>query len=84
MLCRVKENLIIGPYFFEDGYGHTVTVNGRRYHDMIIDSLIPIVNDMNVTNRPILTFNKTAHLSHHEAQHGNPASEINWKIDLKI
>ena len=46
--CGIVEHRIIGPYFFEDGNGQTVTVNGQRYNDMINDFLIPKVNEMNV------------------------------------
>ena len=48
--CGVHEIIhkIFGPYFFEDGNGQTVTVNGQRYIDMINDFLIPKVNEINV------------------------------------
>ena len=54
--CEIHEHRIIGPCFFEDGNGQTVTVNGQRYNDMINDFLI----------------------------HGNLASNVPGKIDLKI
>ena len=44
----INEHRIIGPYFFEDGNGQTVTVSGQRYNDMINEFLIPKVNEMNV------------------------------------
>ena len=46
--CGIHEQRIIGPYFFEDGNGKTVTVNKQRYNDMINDFLSPKVNEMNV------------------------------------
>lgn len=48
--CGMTENEIIGPYFFEDDNGQTVTVNGQRYHNLVTDFLIPKVNEMNVAN----------------------------------
>lgn len=48
--CGMTENEIIGPYFFEDDNGKTVTVNGQRYHNLVTDFLIPKVNEMNVAN----------------------------------
>ena len=48
--CGIHEHRIIGPYFFEDGNGQTVTVNGQQYSDMINDFLIPKVNEMNIIN----------------------------------
>ena len=46
--CGIHEHMIIGPYFFEDENGQTVTANGQRYNDIINDFLIPKVNEMNV------------------------------------
>lgn len=41
--CGICANRVIGPYFFEDERGATVTVNGARYRTMIEDFLMPIV-----------------------------------------
>lgn len=40
--------MIIGPYFFEDDDGATVSVNGDRYRVMLTDFVMPMVreNDM--------------------------------------
>lgn len=37
----VADSIDIGPYFFQDGNGNTVTVNGERYTRMITDFFIP-------------------------------------------
>uniref|UniRef100_A0A0K0ELC2 DUF4817 domain-containing protein n=1 Tax=Strongyloides stercoralis TaxID=6248 RepID=A0A0K0ELC2_STRER len=39
--CGVTSKRIIGPYFFEDEDGQTVTVNGLRYREMIQNFLVP-------------------------------------------
>ena len=33
--CEVYSDSIIGPYFFENAKGHTVTVNAERYKVML-------------------------------------------------
>ena len=33
--CGITSSRIIGPYFFEDVDGNTVTVNGNRYRQML-------------------------------------------------
>ena len=39
---------VIGPYFFENEAGATVTVNGLRYRAMITDFLWPELKDIDV------------------------------------
>lgn len=39
--CAVCEKGIIGPYFFEDNDGRTVTVNAQRYLDMLEEYFLP-------------------------------------------
>lgn len=39
--CAMSSEGIIGPYFFEDGAGRTVTVNSARYTNMIHNFLRP-------------------------------------------
>ena len=42
--CGIHEHRFIVPFFFKDGIGQTVIVNGQRYNDIINDFLIPKVN----------------------------------------
>ena len=39
---------MIGPYFFEDGAGNAVTVNGERYRNMITEFLWPQLDGMDL------------------------------------
>jgi hypothetical protein len=39
---------VIGPYFFEDGAGNAVTVNGERYRNMITEFLWPQLDGMDL------------------------------------
>ena len=48
--CGVCADMIIGPFFFEDEAGETVTVNQERYRDMVSDFLMPIVRDNGMEN----------------------------------
>lgn len=48
--CGLWHGGIIGPYFFEDGQGATVTVNGDRYRSMITDFFWPQLEDVDITN----------------------------------
>lgn len=41
---------IIGPYFFEDERGVTVTVNGERYRNMIDNFLTPELDALGLVN----------------------------------
>lgn len=47
--CGICSKTIIGPYFFEDDDGATVTVNGQRYRAMITDYVMPIVRRKRLT-----------------------------------
>uniref|UniRef100_A0A0K0EGT0 DUF659 domain-containing protein n=1 Tax=Strongyloides stercoralis TaxID=6248 RepID=A0A0K0EGT0_STRER len=38
---EVMSKKIIGPYFFKDKNGKTVSVNALNYHEMVQDFLIP-------------------------------------------
>ena len=38
--CAVGKAAVIGPYFFEDNYGNTVTVNSERYTKMINNDFV--------------------------------------------
>ncbi|CAI6366289.1 unnamed protein product [Macrosiphum euphorbiae] len=48
--CGFWSGGVIGPYFFQDEYENTVTVNGERYRDMITEFLWPAFNDFDITN----------------------------------
>ena len=41
--CGVTSERVIGPYFFEDEDGNTVTVTGDRYREMLENFLRPAV-----------------------------------------
>uniref|UniRef100_A0A0K0EGX0 DDE_3 domain-containing protein n=1 Tax=Strongyloides stercoralis TaxID=6248 RepID=A0A0K0EGX0_STRER len=41
--CSLTSKKIIGPYYFEDEEGKTLTINGNRYREMIETFLIPEV-----------------------------------------
>ena len=44
--CGLWSGGIIGPFFFKNDAGATVTVNGIRYRAMINQFLFPIIDDM--------------------------------------
>ncbi|GFT08746.1 putative DD41D transposase [Trichonephila clavipes] len=46
--CALGAGGIIGPYFFKNGEGHNVTVNGDRYRAMITNFFIPELNNHDV------------------------------------
>jgi hypothetical protein len=48
---------VIGPYFFEDGAGNAVTVNGERYRNMITELLWPQLDGMDLED---MWLNRTA------------------------
>ena len=48
--CAFSANGIIGPYFFENEAGNSVTVTGKRYCAMITNLLWPELNGMDVEN----------------------------------
>lgn len=39
--CAVSSRGLVGPYFFEDEHGNTVTVNSERYADMLVTFGLP-------------------------------------------
>lgn len=43
--CDMVNDWVIGSYFFENGEGDAVTVNGERYRYMIDTFLRPVLND---------------------------------------
>ncbi|GFU42911.1 uncharacterized protein TNCV_3140711 [Trichonephila clavipes] len=43
--CALWAGGIIGPYFFKNDEGHSVTVNGDRYRAMITNFFIPEMNN---------------------------------------
>ncbi|GFX91561.1 uncharacterized protein TNCV_3681471 [Trichonephila clavipes] len=46
--CALRAGGIIGPYFFKNDEGHSVTVNGDRYRAMITNFFIPELNNHDV------------------------------------
>lgn len=46
--CGLWSKGIIGPYFFEDDVGRTVTINSHRYHAMIKDFFLPELETVDV------------------------------------
>ena len=44
--CALWSGGVIGPYFFENDDGETVTVNGERYGRMLTDFFWPQIEDM--------------------------------------
>lgn len=59
--CGVHAGGVIGPYFFEDAIGNTVTVNGERYRAMINDFLLPELNERGLVNMWFQQDGATAH-----------------------
>ena len=84
--CVFMESKIIGTYFLEDCTGQAVTVNGQRYHAMLTDSLIPAMNEMNVSNHFFQLDSATWHTTRTNMEIGNYSlfTEIEtWKIWLQ-
>jgi Helix-turn-helix domain (DUF4817) len=48
--CGIWSQGLIGPYFFEDGQGKAVTVNGVRYREMLTNFLWPRLDQMDIQN----------------------------------
>lgn len=48
--CAIWSGGIIGPYFFEDEKGNSVTVTGGRYRHMLEKYLIPKLDVLGLTN----------------------------------
>ena len=48
--CGITSAKIIGPYFFDDVDGATVTVKGDNYRQMIQQYLLPQLEDLDMQN----------------------------------
>lgn len=48
--CALWSGGIIGPYFFENDEGQTVTVKGDRYGRMLTEFFWPQIEDMDTDN----------------------------------
>lgn len=59
--CAVCSLTVIGPYFFEDEDGDTVTVNGERYRHMLEDFLAPNLVHLGLDNMWFQQDGATAH-----------------------
>ena len=54
--CAVGYAGIVGPYFFEDEHGETVTVNSQRYIAMLEQQFIPDLERMTGVNMRTVRF----------------------------
>ncbi|XP_075150474.1 uncharacterized protein LOC142224574 [Haematobia irritans] len=61
--CGLWAGDIIGPYFFQNEAGQTVTVNGVRYREMITNFLWPELDDMDVDDMWFQQDGATCHTS---------------------
>lgn len=59
--CGVYARGVIGPYFFEDAIGNTVTVTGERYRAVINDFLLPELEERGLVNMWFQQDGATAH-----------------------
>ena len=48
--CALWSEGVIGPYFFENDDGTTVTVNSERYGHMITDFFLPAIEEYDLEN----------------------------------
>ena len=62
--CGFWSGGIIGPYSFENEAGHSVTVNGERYRDMLTDFLWPQLEDLDLDLLWFQQDGATCHTSH--------------------
>jgi hypothetical protein len=62
--CALWAGGVIGPYFFKDGTGQNVTVNGERYRAMIADFFVPQLNDIDVAELWFQQDGATCHTAH--------------------
>ncbi|GFW82280.1 uncharacterized protein TNCV_3817611 [Trichonephila clavipes] len=62
--CALWAGGIIGPYFFKNDKGHSVTVNGDRYRAMITNFFIPELNDHDVQELWFQYDGATCHTAH--------------------
>jgi len=49
--CALWSGGVIGPYFFENDAGATVTVNGERYRNMINNFLLPELQNIDIRDK---------------------------------
>lgn len=59
--CAVFAGGVIGPFFFEDVAGQTVTVNGERYRAMINEFFLPQLDELGLENMWFQQDGATAH-----------------------
>ncbi|GFS97099.1 uncharacterized protein TNCV_184501 [Trichonephila clavipes] len=59
--CALWAGGIIGPYFFKNGEGHNVTVNGDEYRAMITNFFIPELNNHDLQELWFLQDGATCH-----------------------
>lgn len=59
--CGVSASRIIGPYFFQDPGGQSVTINGDRYRTMLIRFLMPKVRQYGMEDHWFQQDGATAH-----------------------
>lgn len=59
--CAVHGGGVIGPYFFEDAAGHTTTVDGARYRDMLTGFFLPKLNELGLEDMWFQQDGATAH-----------------------
>lgn len=59
--CGVYAGGVIGPYFFEDDVGQTLTVNGERYRVMITEFMLPRLHELELEDMWFQQDGATAH-----------------------
>ena len=62
--CGFWSGGIIGPYFFEDEGGATITVNGDTYRTMITDFFVPALDGIDMDNVWFQQDDATCHTPH--------------------
>ena len=65
--CALWSKGIIGPYFFEDEAGNTVTVDSQRYHAMIEDYFLPQLEGMDMDD--VFFSTRRCNLPHYACQY---------------
>ena len=66
--CAIRSGGIIGPIFFENENGVTVTVNGERYRDIIGNFLTPELHALGLINMRYQQNGATSHTSRHYSE----------------
>jgi len=61
--CALWSGGVIGPYFFENNEGQTVTVNGERYRSMITEYFWNELEDIDVEDMSFQEDGATCHTS---------------------